>query len=110
MERLSRAGRKAAMKRVLMQHRKRGNIGSMTVGQIARRMGGKSSSNLKKMLIEMSKEEDEIVIDWTRDVFAVMFIPMTPTVLPQRFITINGKSCRVANWVLDDRESVVQNA
>lgn len=58
---VSRAGRKAMMKRHLKKHFSKGYKGGMQVGGLARKMGVKSSTELKKMLMEMVAEDDEIM-------------------------------------------------
>lgn len=99
-----RAGRRKQIVRVLYQYWKRGNMGSMTTGQVARRIGMKSSTHLKSILRELVQTNDNIMEDGTRDVFAVLYRPFQQQPLPDRFITINGKQHKVANWVLDQQE------
>jgi len=104
MNRMSRAGRKGQIRKVLMQEWKRKQSPFMTVGSIARRMGLKSSTYLKKLLYEMIVEDECIWMDTNSDVHKFGYHPLVQIKLPDRFITINGKSHKVANWALSGQE------
>lgn len=108
MQRMSRAGRKGEISKVLYRAYKRDENARMTIGQIANRMGGKSSSTLRDMAKELWEEDENICMSIVEDVRVWWWAPMKQMALPDRFITINGKSHKVANWVADGRE--YQNA
>lgn len=100
-ERLDRAGRKAAMKKVLLRQYYRDEHKPMTVGEVARRMGLRSSTYLKNLLKEMVEEDDNILQYGDDNVFRVMFKPYIQTPFADRFFTINGQKKKVASWVAD---------
>ena len=102
--RMSRAGRKLEIKRALMRHHHRGDGKKMTAGRLARKIGMKSSTELKKMCAEMVEVDDEIMFNFGDDgVWGVMFRPLVQLPLGDRFLTINGERRKVASWVTDFR-------
>lgn len=104
MQRMSRAGRKGEISKVLYQEFKRKEARPLSIGQIAKRMGGKSSSTLRDMAIELHTEDENINMTIADGVRVWWWTPRKQMSLPERFITINGKSHKVANWVSDARE------
>lgn len=104
MKRMSRAGRKLEISRVLYQAFKRNPSARLSIGQIANRMGGKSSSSLRDIAIELWEEDENISMTIIEPVRVWWWSPRKQMELPQRYITINGKSHQVANWVADNRE------
>lgn len=101
MTKMDRAGRKNMMKIILRMAWRKDNDASLTVGQIAKKMGMKSSTELKKMLREMIEIDDEIMLDGRTQVFKVMFKPYVQQKFESRFLVINGEKKKVASWVLD---------
>jgi len=61
MKRYSRAGRKLFIRSLLRIEWRKNKKAYFTVGQIARKMGMKSSTHLKNILKEMSYESEEII-------------------------------------------------
>ncbi len=104
MQRMSRVGRKSEISRVLYQEFKRNPKGRMTIGQIAKRMGGKSSSNLRDIARELWEEDENVCMSIIEDIRVWWWSPMKQVELPERFITINGNKHKVAPWVADMRE------
>lgn len=90
MERLSRAGRRKVMHAVLRNAWRKDKSLRLTVGDVAKRMGMKSSSKLKKLLIEMSDEGMEICQVNINGVDRFYFKPYEQMSLLDRPITING--------------------
>lgn len=99
--RMSRAGRIRQIKVILMREYKRKGYAPMECGQLARRMGVKSASWIKKMVGEIIAEDNCYSIEPDYKHWAVVYRPMGQVELPPRFITINGRSHQLANWVLD---------
>lgn len=97
---MSRAGRESAMLRVLQQQQKRKDDYWMTTGQIANRIGLKSATRLKNELFDMAMRIDNVMWRDDRGKREYAWVKSTQMPLPDRFITINGKSHKVANWVL----------
>lgn len=90
MNRMSRAGRKAVMFGILRARFKMGKNDSVTVGYMARKMGLKSSTYLKKLADELCKENDEIQVmdfSWGR---AFKYKPLVQTDFFDRVIKVNG--------------------
>lgn len=108
MDRMSRVGRKAAISKVLYQQFKRVGDVPMTVGEIAKKMGGKSSTNLRNMCLELSFEDENICAHVSEDATRFIWRPYKQLELPDRYISINGKQHKVANWVANKEE--YQNA
>lgn len=104
MIRMSRAGRKQQIVKVLYQQYKRDASVMLTVGHIARRIGMRSSTELKKMVRELYHEHQNILSDVSETATRYCWRPMVQVELPERYITINGKQHKVANWVADARE------
>ncbi len=96
---LKNGGRKKAILKALMRvYYQRGNVG-LTCGELARKMGLKSSTYLKHVCAEMEIESEQVEVFQNAGIWRVRWYPFEQTPLPERFITINGKSCRVADWV-----------
>lgn len=104
MTRMSRAGRKAQISKVLYQAYKRDNLSLMKAGNIARRVGMRSTTEFKKMCRELIYEDHNIIWTVVDGVAVYGWRPMKQIELPQRFININGKSHKIANWVADAKE------
>lgn len=93
MIRVSRAGRKSQVYTVLRFHYfKVGNWG-LTTGEIARRIGMKSSTNLKNILREMTKEYPEISIEKRNGFDVFIYRPYVQQPIQFRTILINGLQC-----------------
>lgn len=99
MQRMDRVGRKKAISRVLYQEFKRHGDTWITAGRVANRMGGKASSHIKKMCEELVDEDDNIMYAVFGDEKRFGWRPVKQLPLPERYIVINGKSHKVANWV-----------
>lgn len=80
----------------------------MTTGQVARRMGLKSSTYLKNLLFDMAMTIDNVMWRDDRGKREYGWVQHTQIPLPDRYIVINGKQHKIAGWVLDPRE--VENA
>jgi hypothetical protein len=106
MVRMDRAGRKRAMMRVLMQQQKRKVDCWMTTGMVARRMGLRSSTKLKKWLMEIALGTDGFMWREDRGKREYAYIVPEQLLLPNRTIIINGKSHTVANWVLPNGKAL----
>lgn len=100
MNGIDRAGRRKQFLRILMQYAARNADGWMTTGMVTRRAGLASSTRFKKMLFDMAMEIDGVMWRDDRGMREYSFRPAEQLPLPERFITINGKSHKVANWVL----------
>lgn len=97
--RLNRAGRKAAIYKVLRYHYVKTGSWGLTTGEIARRMGMKSSTYLKNICKEMTKEYDEITMK-TRNGFDVFqYRPYVQKSLYDRLpvIKVNGRNIDISN-------------
>lgn len=99
MNGMNRAGRVMACKRVLMQQSRRKADSWMTTGQVAHRMGLKSSTRIKNMLFELALEQDGFMWRDDRGKMEFAFVMPIQMPLPERFIVINGESHKIANWV-----------
>ncbi len=100
MKRMSRAGRKAEMRSILYDRWASGKEDGVTVGFIARKMGGVSSSKLTQMLMEMEREDSEIQsieFTWGR---SYKYKPLEQKPLPMRDLIINGDKKKVAEWII----------
>lgn len=104
MIKMSRAGRKAYISKVLYQQFKRNGDVMLRVQDIAHRMGMKSSTELKKMCRELIYEDDNIVWTVVNGEVRYAWRPTKQLALPERYIIINGKQHKVANWVADAKE------
>lgn len=98
---MDRAGRKRMIKIVLRMAWRKDADKFFTVGQVAHKMGMKSSTELKKMMKEMARDDEEIIINPRGTVFKVQFKPYVQQSFEKRFLTINGEKKKVASWVLD---------
>jgi len=99
MERMNRAGRKIAVEVAIRKLVKRGKHDVFTKGEIARAMGLRSSTYLRDLLDEMCLEYRLVCVKYevssSRDLvmcYGVVNWQQRP--LPERYITINGKSMR----------------
>ena len=99
MNRMSRAGRERSIKHVLQSYRKKDKKGYLTVGQIARRLGLKSSTYLKNVLREMSENDSEIIHLQQGGMDMWRFQPYEQTSFLDRSILINGATVKVASWL-----------
>lgn len=99
----SRAGREKSFLRVLMQQSRRNDDPWMTTGKVCRRLGLKSSTRFKAMLFDMAMNIDGVM--WREDRGKREYAYIRPKQLPlsDRYIVINKQSCRVADWVYDNR-------
>lgn len=96
MIRVSRAGRKNMMLKVLKAHNAKWKNGAMTTAQVAHAVGLKSSTNVVKMLREMA--DDELIIEVLIEPYfycgytvrAWQLATWEQISLPDRTITING--------------------
>lgn len=91
MKRMSRAGRKTMAFEILRYRHKIGKSDSVTIGYIAKKMGIKSSTYLKKILEELLRENDQIqAVDfsWGR---AFRFVPYEQTSFLDRIPVIKNK-------------------
>lgn len=105
MLKISRAGRKAMLVKALRRQYYQKKSRWMTVGEVAHRIGMKSSTNIKEMLWELVNEVDEIMYSQDDDATRFGYCPKTQSPLPERFITINGKTARMAEWAVADLEA-----
>lgn len=101
MKRMSRAGRCEAMKQVLKKQWRKNPRTKLTIGQIANRMGLKSSTKLKNWLCEYAFFDDEIIVNREPNVVKFYFRPYVQTAFDQREISINGSRRVVADWIKD---------
>jgi len=99
MNGMDRAGRVMQFKRILMRECTRSQDCWMTTGQVCRKAGVKSSTRFKQMLFEIALECDGFMWREDRGMREYAFVMPTQLELPERFITINGNSHRVAGWV-----------
>lgn len=91
MIRMSRGGRKLYIKSVLRMAWRDNPKAYFTVGQIARKMGLKSSTYLKNVLREMSEDYPEIIHLEQGGMDMWRFQPYEQTSFFDRPITVNGK-------------------
>jgi len=107
MNGMDRAGRVKQFTRILMQQAARKNDAWMTTGQVCNRAGLKSSTRFKKLLFDMAMDIDGIMWREDRGKREYAYVKPTQMALPDRFITINGKSHKVASWVIDASAEVL---
>jgi len=91
--------RRMAIRKVLMRAYYQGKLEGMTCGQLAHAMGMKSSTYLKRVVASMEREDICISISKPTEEWRVWWEPLEQMPLPDRYITINGKAHRVADWV-----------
>lgn len=92
-------GRKQSIRKALMRLYFQRGYTNCTCGELAHKIGLKSSTYLKRVVAEMEKEDEQIVVSYQQDEWRVFWLPLKQQPLPERFITINGKSHKVAEWV-----------
>lgn len=100
-ERMSRAGRKLFIKTVLRMAWRDDDQRKLTVGQVAKKMGLKSSTYLRKCLFECVEEVDEIYYINEDDVDRFYFKPYVQQKFERRLPVINGGRKHIAQWVKD---------
>ncbi len=100
-ERMSRAGRKDAVETVLRMAWRDNDLARLTVGQVAKKMGLKSSTYLKKMLFELVSEVEEIYHINEHGIDRWYFKPYAQQRFDSRHLTINGERKKIASWVRD---------
>jgi len=98
MNRMSRAGRKLYIKSVLRMAWRDDKKAYFTVGQIARKMGLKSSTYLKKVLFEMSNDNPEIIHLQQGGMDMWRYQPLAQMSFFERGITINGQLVAVRDF------------
>ncbi len=98
MNRMSRAGRKLWIKSVLRMAWRDNPKEYFTVGQIARKMGLKSSTYLKNVLREMSQDNPEIIHLQQGGMDMWRFQPLEQKSFWERGITINGQLVAVSDF------------
>lgn len=103
-KRMDRVGRKAEMSMELYRGFKREPQRWFKVWELCRKMGVKTSTRFKKMAHELWSEDENILAVTEDGQTLYAWRPHKQIELPDRFITINGKSHKVANWVMDERE------
>ncbi len=91
--------RKKSIRKALMRVYYQRGYTNLTCGELAHKLGLKSSTYLKRVVAEMEQEDCQISVDNRSGTWRVFWLPMMQEPLPERFITVNGKSCRVADWV-----------
>jgi len=104
MIRVSRVGRKEQMKRIVYQHYKRNEGESIKIAKVVHRMGMVMSTDLKRMARELAQECENILLIESPSGLTLAWLPMMQLPLPDRYVTINGKQHKIANWVDDARE------
>lgn len=109
MNRISRAGRKLFIRSILRMEFRKNKKAYFTVGQIARKMGLKSSTWLKNILREMANDNPEIIHMQQGGMDMWRFQELDQLSFFQRGITING-SLVVVNDYYDRAQSEVQHA
>lgn len=109
MIRMSRAGRKLGIRSVLRMAWRDNPKAYFTVGQIARKMGLKSSTYLKNVLREMAEENPEIIHLQQGGMDMWRFQPLQQLEFWQRGITINGALVAVSDYY-DRAQQGGQNA
>jgi len=97
-ERMSRAGRKLFIKTVLRMAWRENPKQYFTVGQVAKRMGLKSSTYLKNVLREYSAENTEIVHLQQGGMDMWRYQPYEQMSFFERGITINGQLVAVNDF------------
>lgn len=99
--RMDRAGRQRMIKIVLRMAWRKDAALRLTVGDVAKRMGLKSSTYLKNMLRDMSRFDDEICSVEKNGCTRWYFRPYVQQAFDQREIMIHGERRKVADWVKD---------
>jgi len=100
-ERMSRAGRKLFIKTVLRMAWRDNDQARLTVGQVAKKMGLKSSTYLKKCLFECVEEVEEIYHVKEHGIDKWYFKPYVQQRFETRQIIINGERHKIASWIKD---------
>ncbi len=100
-ERMSRVGRKLYIKTVLRMAWRDDDLAKLTVGQVAKKMGLKSSTYLKKCLFECVEEVEEIYHVNEHGIDKWYFKPYVQQRLEKRHVVINGERVKVAAWIRD---------
>jgi hypothetical protein len=98
MNRMSRAGRKLFIRSILRMEWRKNKKAYFTVGQIARKMGLKSSTYLKNVLREMSDTNPEIIHMQQGGMDMWRFQELQQLEFWQRGITINGMLVAVNDY------------
>ncbi len=92
-------GRKQSIRKALMRIYYQRGYTNLTCGELAHKLGLKSSTYLKRVVAELEKEDCQIAVDDRSGTWRVFWLPIHQMPLPERFITINGKEHKVADWV-----------
>ncbi len=98
MKRMSRAGRKAYICNILEASYRANKKAYFTVGQIAKRMGLKSSTYLKNVLRELSDEDERIIHLQQGGMDMWRFQPYRQTSFFSRGMKINGSLVAVNDF------------
>lgn len=109
MNRMSRAGRKLFIRSILRMEFRKDKKAYFTVGQIARKMGLRSSTYLKNILREMANDNPEIIHMQQGGMDMWRFQEIEQLSFFQRGITING-TLVVVNDYYDKLQSGAQHA
>lgn len=88
---MSRAGRYVQIKSVLFNHYRKKKGQGVTVGFIARKLGMKSSTHLRKMIEEVCSQDDQYQILSAGDHHLYRFVPYVQSSFLDRPLLINGK-------------------
>lgn len=99
MAHVSRAGRKAQIFKMLSAFPRRNYVKRWSVGDVAKRLGLKSSTHLKNILREMCNEYDEISIEETESGDYFHFTPYRQADFFDRMVTINGQPISIRDQV-----------
>lgn len=99
--RMDRAGRKRMVEKVLRMAWRKDDRDKFTVGQVAKKMGLKSSTYLKDLLFELVTEIEEIYHVKEHGIDKWYFKPYAQQIWESRHITINGERKKIAAWVAD---------
>jgi len=101
MKRMSRAGRMEQCKQVLRWAWRDNDQARLTVGQVAKKMGLKSSTYLKKVLFDCAETTESIYHVNEHGIDKWYFKPYVQQRFEKRHVVINGERVKVASWIRD---------
>jgi len=105
MERMSRAGRKQEVLKVLNLAWRKDSHAVLFVGDVAKKMGLKSSTYLKNILRELVNDHEGVYMITTQQGDYFGYEPPRQVDFFDRVILINKQPTKVASWI---QEHVVQ--
>ena len=88
-----------AIRKALMRTYYQKGMCELTCGELAHKIGKKSSTYIKIIVAEMERNDLSISVSHHTGIWRVYWKPLEQLPLPDRYIIVNGQSMRVADWV-----------